>query len=189
MARSQQDLVHIARYGGGLDISAKDHTQDNLVQLATNTAAGKGKLILRYCVQAYKRTGEYRRGRARTCHLRRSLTGVVERAPSIRRPSFRKRLGLPAQRQPLISRTKWPRNASTRTDQRQQARQQPEMRERTMKFDLMTILAICIWSLSQYFFSSAAIRHPGQDGSRLARVCSGLLTLCGGKNETLMMFA
>jgi hypothetical protein len=47
MARSQQDLVHIARYGGGLDISAKDHTQDNLVQLATNTAAGKGKLILR----------------------------------------------------------------------------------------------------------------------------------------------
>jgi hypothetical protein len=47
MARSQQDLVHIARYGGGLDISAKDHTQDNLLQLAQNTAAGKGTLILR----------------------------------------------------------------------------------------------------------------------------------------------
>jgi hypothetical protein len=47
MARSQQDLVHIARFGGGLDISAKDHTQDNLVQLAQNTAAGKGTLILR----------------------------------------------------------------------------------------------------------------------------------------------
>jgi hypothetical protein len=47
MARSQQDLVHIARYGGGLDISAKDYTQDDLVQLAQNTAAGKGTLILR----------------------------------------------------------------------------------------------------------------------------------------------
>jgi hypothetical protein len=47
MARSQQDLVHITRYGGGFDISAKDHTQDNSVQLAQNTAAGKGTLILR----------------------------------------------------------------------------------------------------------------------------------------------
>lgn len=47
MARSQQDLVHVARYGGGLDVSAKDHTPDNLLQLAQNTAAGKGTLILR----------------------------------------------------------------------------------------------------------------------------------------------
>ena len=47
MARSQQDLLHITRLGGGLDISAKDLTQDDLVQLAANTAAGKGTLILR----------------------------------------------------------------------------------------------------------------------------------------------
>lgn len=56
MARSQQDLVHIARLGGGLDISAKDHTQDNLVQLAQNTASGKGTLILRDI--ASKSTGD-----------------------------------------------------------------------------------------------------------------------------------
>jgi hypothetical protein len=56
MSRSQQDLVHIARYGGGLDISAKDHTQDNLVQLATNIAAGKATLIFRDI--ASKPTGE-----------------------------------------------------------------------------------------------------------------------------------
>jgi hypothetical protein len=47
MARSQQDLVHITRLGGGLDISAKDHTQVDLLQLATTVAAGKGTLILR----------------------------------------------------------------------------------------------------------------------------------------------
>ena len=47
MARSQQDLAHIASYGGGFDVSAKDYTHDDLLQLATNTAAGKGMLILR----------------------------------------------------------------------------------------------------------------------------------------------
>jgi hypothetical protein len=47
MARSRQDLLHITRLGGGLDISAKDHTQDDLTQLAATVAAGKGTLILR----------------------------------------------------------------------------------------------------------------------------------------------
>jgi hypothetical protein len=56
VARSQQDLVHITRLGGGLDISAKDHTQDNLLQLATSIAAGKGTLILRD--SASKPTGD-----------------------------------------------------------------------------------------------------------------------------------
>jgi hypothetical protein len=39
--------VHITLFGGGLDVRAKVYTQENLVQLAANTAAGKGTLILR----------------------------------------------------------------------------------------------------------------------------------------------
>ena len=56
MARSHQDLMHITRLGGGLDISAKDLTQDDLLQLATNIAAGKGTLVLRDI--ASKRTSD-----------------------------------------------------------------------------------------------------------------------------------
>jgi hypothetical protein len=47
MARSQQDLAHIAGYGGGFDVSAKDYTHDDLLQLAAKIAGGKGTLILR----------------------------------------------------------------------------------------------------------------------------------------------